>query len=136
MSDEAPFCFKVLDDKAVRADDLPKLPPRAVGDMMRLLKGTGVDPDTADLSKFPDVLNDIAITLVTATLRRIDPKVTKDALLDFEDWDEVMRCFRAIQGRNPTLFPKADPAKAEAKEDDAEDPTSARSGPAPDASAQ
>lgn len=120
----------------IRESELPKLPPRAVQVILKASRERGMDGDDIDFES-PEgagLLVSLSVDMVYLTLRRIDRSVRKEELDEYEDTDEVLACFKAIQKRNPTFFEKKD-TKEGASTDAPADPTSEHSEPAESATA-
>lgn len=102
----------VRDGKPFTADEMPKLPPRAMKKMLDVLRAFGVDPNAKLDMEDPNTIaamSEVAVVLVHATARRMDRSVTLDDIGDDEDMEEILRVFGAVKKRNPLFFPEGTP---------------------------
>jgi hypothetical protein len=101
------FRFKhVRSGAPIGRDELPKLPPQAAVVMLNKVKELGLSPTNMSEADATYVLTEIMVDMVFLSLQRLDRTVSRGALMNDEDLDEVKACFLAIQDANPTLFPK------------------------------
>lgn len=112
--------------KPFTADEMPKLPPRAMKKMLAVLKAHGIDPGAKLDMDNPDTLvamTEVAVVMVATTARRMDKTATPDSIGEDEDMEEVLRVFKAVKDKNPVFFPNVPDLPKMAEE--SADPTSA-----------
>lgn len=104
---ERPFMFKHIKNGAqLQPNEIPKLPAAAIRCILQH-EAALVASGKKDGNAVAQMLNAMAVDIVTMALRRIEPALTSQQVADDEDCDEVMRLFRHIQSVNTAIFPPA-----------------------------